>query len=144
MTAKKPTADTTQRTAELLAFTIDPSTGRIVKLEGLDAAGARHELTDAERSSLLRRGRKKTLERVVERAFEAGIACVLEGENGQDELNESSEDIELTHRLLVPLIEHSSAKELLDRDSLDRAILDALIERSLTASATAGGNSAVG
>lgn len=126
--------------AQLLAFTIDPSTARIVKLEGFDAAGARHELSDAEKASLLERRRQRTLEQVVERAFEAGIACVLDDENGREDPNETLDDVELTHRLLVPLIEHSDAKRLIARDTLDRAILDTLIEHSMTSSTAAGGN----
>jgi hypothetical protein len=42
--------------------------------------------------------------------------------------------------LLVPLIEHSDAKRLIARDTLDRAILDTLIEHSMTSSTAAGGN----
>jgi hypothetical protein len=128
--------------AELLAFTIDPKTARIVKLESLDAGGARHELSDEERATLVRRKRERTIEHVIERAFEAGIACVLEGRNAPEDVEESVEDVELTHRLLTPLIECSAAKELLKRDVLDRAILDTLIEHSMTSSPTSGTGSA--
>ena len=119
-------------TAGLLAFTIDPGTARIVKLEVFDESGTRHELSQDERASLVKRRaeRKRTLEQVVERAFEAGIACVLDGEAEAEAADESLEDVELTHRLLVPLIEHSAARELIERRVLDRAILDTLIEHA--------------
>ncbi len=123
---------------EFLAFTIDPSTGRIVKLEGLTADGVRHELTDEEKGRLSKRPREKTVERVVERAFEAGIACVLDGNGADEDASESSEDVELAHRLLSPLIAHSSARELMARDVVDRTVLDTLIEHSLISSPTAG------
>jgi hypothetical protein len=123
---------------ELLAFTIDPRTGRILKLEGLTADGVRHELTDDEKARLIKRPRDKTVERVVERAFEAGIACVLDGNGADDDSSESSEDIDLTHRLLVPLIEHSAAKQLMAREGVARTILDTLIEHSLMSPSTAG------
>jgi hypothetical protein len=128
--------------AELLAFTIDPATGRIVKLEALTGDGVRHELTDDEKARLIKRPREKTVERVVERAFEAGIACVLDGDGAEEDASESTEDVELTHRLLSPLIAHSAARELMARDVVDRTILDTLIEHSLTSSTPAGAETA--
>lgn len=116
----------------LISVTIDPNTAQIVKIEGITADGARHELSAEEKSVLLRRRAEKTLEEVVERAFEAGIACVLDGENGREEPTDSLEDVEITHRLLVPLIEHSAAKRLIARDTLDRAMVDTLITHSMT------------
>ena len=123
---------------DLLSFTIDPSTGRIVKLEGLTADGVRRELTDDEKTKLLKRRGERTIERVVERAFEAGIACVIDGEGTEEETNESAEDVDLTHRLLAPLIEHSAAKRLITRDVVDRTVLDTLIEHSVASTPGAG------
>lgn len=134
----KSARDNGLQAVELLAFTIDPSTGRIVKLEGLTAEGDRHELTADEKARLIKRPREKTVERVVERAFEAGIACVLDGDGSEDEASDSSEDVELTHRLLSPLIAHSVARELMARDVVDRTVLDTLIEHSLTSTPAAG------
>lgn len=137
MPNKQSTTHTAQSAAEQLAVTIDLRTGRIVKLEGLNAAGDRHELSDDEKATLVERRREKTLERLVERAFEAGIACVLDGPAEGEETSEaaeSPEDVDLTHRLLVPLIEHSAAKDLMRRDVVDRTILDTLIEHSLSSS----------
>jgi hypothetical protein len=136
--AKPVTDNGHHAAAELLAFTIDPRTGRIVKLEGLTADGARHELTDEEKARLSKRPRAKTVERVVERAFEAGIACVLDGNGAEDDSSESSDDVDLTHRLLVPLIEHSAAKQLMAREVVDRTVLDTLIEHSLVSPHPAG------
>jgi len=132
MPNSRAAARDTSQSAKLLSFTIDPSTAQIVKLEALDASGARHELSDGEKASLVKGRSEQTLERVVERAFEAGMACVLDGESESEDKAETSEDMELTHRLLVPLIEHSAARKLIARDALDRAILDTLIEHSMT------------
>jgi hypothetical protein len=74
-----------------------------------------HWLALHHRNSWHRREDKRTLEQVVERAFEAGIACVLDDETEADGADESSEDVELAHRLLLPLIEHSAAGELIER-----------------------------
>jgi len=138
MTNNEFAARNMQGVGDLISVTIDPNTARIIKLEGIDAAGARHDLSDEEKATLLRHTAEGTLEQVVERAFEAGIACVLDGEKGRDESNDSLEDVELTHQLLVPLIEHSHAKKLIARDTLDRAMVDTLIAHSMT-SATATG-----
>ena len=51
----------------LISVTIDPDTAQIVKIEGIDALGARHELSAEERAVLLRRRAERTLEQVVER-----------------------------------------------------------------------------
>lgn len=133
MTKHDSAAHGRSHTAGLLAFTIDPRTARIVKLEAFDASGARHELSPDERTSLVRRRgeRKRTLEQVVERAFEAGIACVLDGPTEADGADESLEDVELTRQLLLPLIEHSAAGTLIERKVLDRAMLDTLIEHAI-------------
>jgi hypothetical protein len=70
MTKRDSAAHGPSHAAGFLAFTIDPRTARIVKLEAFDARGARHELSQEERTSLIkRRGeRKRTIEQVVERA----------------------------------------------------------------------------
>jgi hypothetical protein len=75
---------------------------------------------------------------VVERAFEAGIACVLDGNGLEDDSSESADDVDLTHRLLVPLIEQSAAKKLMAREVVDRTVLDTLLEHSLMSPPTAG------
>lgn len=126
----------TDNTTELLTFTIDPRTAQIVKIEGSDPTGARHELSEQDKARLIKghSDREQTLERVVERAFEAGIACVLDGEFENGNGGDSLEDVELTHRLLSPLIEHSSARALMSRTLLDRAILDTLIQHAMTSS----------
>lgn len=127
-----------QSPAKLLAFTIDPNTAQIVKLESLDANGARHELSDDEKATLVKDVHEDSLEEVVEQAFEAGIACVLDAEPGLDTSEESEEDAELRHLLLTPLIERSAAKHLMEREVLNRAILDTLIGSSIKTHVAAG------
>jgi hypothetical protein len=122
--------EVSESATELFAFTIDAKTGQVVKLEGLDASGARHELTEEEKAGLAKIAKNTGLEEVVEQAFEAGIACVLGGEVGQDA--ESVEDAELRHMLLAPLIEHSAARHLMQRDVLNRVVLDTLIGHSVS------------
>ena len=72
-------ASTTQATPpQRLSFTLDASTGEIIKIENVDSAGQRHELSKAEKQDLARERLGVGVEALLERAFEAGIACVLE------------------------------------------------------------------
>ena len=116
----------------LIAFTIDAATGRIVKVERVDSAGAHHELSEDDRAGLARNA-KATLARVVEQAFEAGIDCVLgdQAGKGEKESAESEDDAELSRALLQSLIEHSAAKRLMQREVQSRAIMGTLIEQAI-------------
>jgi len=128
----------------LVAITMDARTAQVVKLEALDATGARHELSEDEKAKLVTEG-SEDLEEVVEQAFEAGIACILDGGNGSDGATEDAKDAELRHLLLTPLIAGSSAKHLMERAVLDRAILGTLIEHSMASrSGAAAGNPPAG
>jgi hypothetical protein len=127
---------------QLLTITIDAKTGQIVKFESLDESGVPHELSDEEKANLAREGVGDKLEEIVEQAFEAGIACVLGG-GDRAVTQESEEDAELRHLLLLPLIEHSMAKRLMHGEVLNRAILGTLIQHSMkTGGETASGPAA--
>jgi len=122
----RPSARSVRTT--LVAFTIDAGTGRTVKVEGVDASGARHELSGAEEASLAKTGTGATLESVVEQAFEAGVSCLL-GEAADEEATpESEEEAVLCRKLLRSLIGRSAARSLVRRDVLRRAIVRTLIE----------------
>ena len=133
-----------QSAGKLFTFTIDASTAQVVKLETEDASGARHELSDEEKASLAQAGGDGDLEQIVERAFEAGIACVLGGGVSEDKADEPADEAELRHLLLTPLIEHSPAGRLMQREALSRAILGTLIQHATKAPAAAEGSPASG
>lgn len=114
----------------LLAITVDADTARVIRIEGLDASGTRHELSTSDREVLLNRGTDGRVEDVVERAFEAGIACVLDDEPGSASNNDPADDAELRHQLLAPLIERSAVRHLMQPGVLDRAILSTLIDHA--------------
>jgi hypothetical protein len=118
----------------LFAFTINPKTAEIVKLESLDSSGTRHELSEAEKTNLADAGAGEEIEDIVEQVFEAGIACVL-GEDDSEHPEESAEDAELRHLLLTPLIRNSPVGRLIRREALSHAILGTLIRHSITPSA---------
>jgi hypothetical protein len=126
--AKPPSPSADQGlNAELVGLTVERATGRIVRVEAVDAAGTRHELSDEERAKLAATDPETTLESIVEQAFEAGIDCVLGGVADDDEPEESGEDAELRRALLRSLIDHSTAKRLMEPEVLGRAIVGALI-----------------
>jgi hypothetical protein len=112
-----------------VTITIDSDSAEIVRIEGLDTTGARHELSQEEKASLMKGGRDDRLAEVVERAFEAGIACVL-GDDEEETTPESPADAELRHLLLAPLIKRSTVGVFMEREALNRAILGTLIEHS--------------
>ena len=116
--------------ADLLSITVNAKTGQIVKVESIDEAGVRRDLSDERKADLAKERGEDTLEALLERAFEAGIACVLDGataeDNGLDE-----EEARLRHLLLRPLIRRSAAERLMQRDVLARAILETMIRNTI-------------
>jgi hypothetical protein len=117
-------------TPRLLTFTVDSQTGRIVKLEASSPRGSRRELSAQEKAALKRECRNDSLEDVLERAFEAGIGCVLGADSREDGRDETDEEAQLRHLLLTRLIEHSPARNLMRREVLSRAIIGSLIQDS--------------
>jgi hypothetical protein len=125
--------------AALLAFTLDTSTGHIIRVERVDSSGTRQELSAEEKAGLAK-DNGAVLNGIVEKAFEAGIACVLGAHGDEQEPPESVEEARLRHLLLQPLIEDSAAKDLIQRDVPSRAVLDILIQHA----ANPGGPGATG
>jgi len=129
-TRKGPGTKSSSRVSDLLTLTIHAKTGHIVKIESVDSTGAHHELSDEEKANLAKERSKATVEAIIEQAFEAGVACVLGGADGEDDPPESAKDADLRRLLLRPLIEDSPAKRLMQRDTLSKAILATLIQSS--------------
>lgn len=123
---------------DLLLVTIRAKTGEIVKVESADSSGSHHELTDEDKADLGKESAKATLEGLLERAFEAGIACML-GDGRQDEAlepeveaEESEEEAELRHLLLGLLIKESPARRLMTHEVVSRAILGTVVRQAIT------------
>ena len=137
MTTQGKMAESGPLAGRLFTFTIDAATAQVVKLETEDASGTRHELSDEEKASLAQAGTEGSVEQFVERAFEAGIDCVLGSSEPEDKADEPADEAELRHLLVTPLIEHSPAKRLMQREALSRAILGTLIQHATKAPAAA-------
>jgi len=143
MTKEKMT-ESGQPPGRRFTFTIDADTAQVVKLETEDASGARHELSDEEKASLAHAGAAGDIEQFVERAFEAGIACVLGGSGPEERTEEAADEAELRHMLLTPLIECSPARHLMQREVLNRAILETLIQHATKAPTAAESSQSTG
>jgi hypothetical protein len=113
----------------LIAFTVDADTGRVVKVETVDAGGQHHELSEDVRANLARKQEKPTVEAVIEQAFEAGIDCALGGPDEGEAPEADEDDADLRRVLVRSLIRHSAAKRLVQRDLLAQAIVGSLIEQ---------------
>ena len=115
------------RQGDRLAITLNSDTGEILKYEAVDAAGGRRELSQNERLELAKIRRGEAVEDLIERAFEAGLACLLGGADGPEDENETEEDARFRRALLRPLMEKSVVGPRLRRDALRRAIVRSLI-----------------
>src|SRR4051812_28894368 len=104
---------------------------RSSRSRAIDATGARHELSQDEKTNLAKDNGRVGLEELLEQAFEAGIACVLGGEDKPREVKEPKEDADLRRVPLKPLIDEGPAARLMRRDVLNRAIVETLIHHSL-------------
>ena len=124
-----PSAGATLR-PNLVAFTIDADSGRIVKVEKVDSTGARRDLSDEDAASLTKARTVPTLETIIEQAFEAGIACALGDGVEQDVGQESKDDTVLRRLLLLPLMERTPAHGLQQPEVLGKAILASAIEQT--------------
>ena len=133
-TARPATVKTDQPVHRLMTvtITIDAESAEVVRVEGVDATGARHELSDDEKASFIKERRDERVADLVEQAFEAGIASVLGvGDEEEEKTEESSADVEFRRQLLAPLLERSGLGNLRERPAVKRAILGTLIEHSM-------------
>src|SRR5690242_3175349 len=105
--APKPSPSASAPHPDLSTITIHAKTGQIIRVEGVDDSGSRHELSDDEKASLVKEIGNATLQDVIEEAFEAGIACMIGDGAGGDDSPESEENALLRRDLLRPLIEES-------------------------------------
>jgi hypothetical protein len=87
-----------------VVVTINRPMGKIVKVERIDYAGKRQELSDEDWGKLIRDDEAEEIETALEEAFEAGIAAVFGEEYKDDELDENDEEKALRRLLIAGLI----------------------------------------
>jgi hypothetical protein len=115
--------------SERLAFTLDATSGEIIKIESVDSAGQRRELAKPERQELAKERAGVGVEALIEGAFEAGIGCLLggRGDRKEDE-SETEDEAGVRSILLKSLMEGTSAARAVRREVLRQAIVQTLIQ----------------
>ena len=114
--------------SQRLAFTLDGSTGEIIKIENVDSAGQRRELSKTERQDLAKESGGVGVEGLLERAFEAGIASLLDDEDTKEDESETEDEAGVRRILLQHLMERNFAARALRREVLRQAIVQTLIQ----------------
>ena len=91
------------RHGDRLAFTLDADTGEVLKYEAVDAAGGRRELSQNESLELAKIRRGEAVEDLIERGFEAGLACLLGGADGPEDESGVSPPVALVPAVVLRL-----------------------------------------
>jgi hypothetical protein len=125
--ATKTTASTQTPPPRRFAFTLDANTGEIAKIENVDSSGQRRDLSRAERLDLAKELPGVGVEALLEQAFEAGIACLLDDEVTKEDEKETEEEAGVRQVLLQDLMERTFAAKALRREVLRRAVVQTLI-----------------
>jgi hypothetical protein len=113
---------------EQMVVTIGATTGDVVKIEKIDKAGKRDEVSEEECAKLAGEDELEEIEAALEEAFEAGIAGAL-NEDDEDELDD--EEKALRQLLIGGLIRRRPVLLRLRRRSLRRLLLRRLLRRRL-------------
>ena len=105
-----------------LTVTINPAIGRIVRIEKLDSAGKRQEVTEENWAKLVGEDEVEEMQSALEEAFEAGIAGVLGEEFEDEEAYEDDEQRALRRLLIGGLVRRSVRRRILQRLVLSRLL----------------------
>ena len=112
---------------EQLVLTVSTATGDILKIEKVDKAGKREELSDAQSAELAGDDEIEEIEAGLEEAFEAGLAAAL----GEDD-DDVEDDGEAIQRLLIgQLIGRRAGLRGLRRRFMHRLLLRRLLRRKM-------------
>ena len=103
---------------EQLLVTLSVATGEIVKVEKLDQAGKRHELSEIEYAELAVDDQTDELEAALEEAYEAGIGDAL----GEDDDGANGDEPALRRLVVGRLLVRGMLRRGLRRRLLRRAI----------------------
>jgi phosphoenolpyruvate synthase/pyruvate phosphate dikinase len=113
---------------EQMVVTIDATTGAVFKVEKIDKAGSRKELSEDECAKLAGEDEVDEIEAALEEAFEAGIAGAL-SEDEEDDLDD--EEQALRRLLIGGLLRRRPVLGRLRARSVRRLLLRRLIRRRL-------------
>lgn len=125
---REPSRFAQNEETEQMVLTIGATTGDVVKIEKIDKAGKRDELSEEECAKLAGEDELEEIEAALEEAFEAGIAGAL-SEDGDDEVD--NEERALRQLLIGGLVRRRPVLLRLRRRSLRRLLLRRLLRRRL-------------
>ena len=110
---------------EQLVLTMSTARGEIAKIERVDRAGQRREISEAEFAELAGAEEVENLEAALEEAYGAGILAVL----GEEDEGEDEEETAIRRLLLARLLGRRVVRRGLRRLVLRRALRRRLTER---------------
>jgi hypothetical protein len=115
-----------------LLFTLDATTHQVLKVETINRAGARRELSVRQTADLTGADDLESVESAIDEAYEAGVAEGLD-EAGDDE----DEELALDQLLVEPVAEEPVFRHGVRRLLLRRLLLRRLLRRKLASSTKA-------
>ena len=129
---REPSRSAQAEETEQLVVTIAAATGEVVKIEKIDKAGKRGDLSEGDCLKLAGEDEVEEIEAALEEAFEAGIAGALreEDETDDDEVDEVDE-VEGTRLVISGLLARGPVLGRLRRRTLQRLLLRRLLRRRL-------------
>ena len=107
---------------EQLIFTLRKTTGEVVRIEKVDAAGKRVEVQKDEAALLAGKQNLDEIESALDEAFEAGIFSVLDPGGKQEAAEENAEETDL-RRLMLKLIIGREVRHRLQSRIAQRLVL---------------------
>ncbi len=117
---------------EQLVVTFNATMGEIVKLEKVDKAGKREELTEEDCARLAGEDEVEEIEAALGQAFEAGVALVLGDEKEESSEDDDEEETAFRQLLIGALLKRSPVRSrLLHQLLLRRLLLRRLLKRGL-------------
>jgi hypothetical protein len=117
---------------EQVVVTIDAPTGKIVRVEKIDKAAKRQELTEEEWAKLVGDDEVEEIEAALEETFEAGVAAVLGEEYEDDEAYEDDEGKALRRLLIAGLLRRRPVHgRILQRILVSRFLRRRVLRRSV-------------
>ena len=128
VTAFKTEPETEQ--VEQLVVTINPATGRIVKIHRVDNAGKNQEFSEQDFAKLVGEDEVEEIETALDEAFEAGVIGVL-GEDYMAETEDEDEEETTIRRFLISeiLIPRSVRRRILHRMLMNRMLRRGIVRR---------------
>jgi len=124
---REPSRLSSVEETEQLVLTVSPATREIIKIEKVDKAGKRDEISDEQCAELAGDDEVEEIEAGLEEAFEAGVAVTL----GEDDDDVDGEERAIQRLLIGRLVGRRPGLRALRRRFLHRLLLRRLLRRRL-------------